>query len=293
MGCLRESSTTQFEAANSRCVGGNLFDPDVANSICAYYKLDEPSGDVLDSSINGYNLSPLDPNYPPTSVGGLICKARMFYNNLCAVALSDLTPNSVGRGNCLSLSNGSTAWGWFKYTPDSPSQNETVILVQAANGNASWNLYFDTKGNNAADFWLIVNSSCSVTSSSLFLYTPDNLYGGPIPPTATCRVNYTTATSFDLTRWHFIAASANPLTGIMTLRVDNETYTYNTGATFTPPDASMYGHFFMLGDNNATPGTADLVMDEWGIVGRVLSSTDLDFLYNNGAGRTWRNGRIE
>ena len=88
------------------------------------------------------------------------------------------------------------------------------------------------------------------------------------------------------TGWHFFAITFDILTGDLGFNIDQSGMTTQF-ATIPASGANTTGRVYMGGNGGSTIGSFLMKVDEFAIYNRVLSSAQLNYLYNSGTGRTW------
>jgi len=87
--------------------------------------------------------------------------------------------------------------------------------------------------------------------------------------------------------WRFYAATMNLITGLIVLTIDQLT-TANDTVAAPAAGAHTTGSVLCVAGPGLNPGSSNTsLFDEVGLFNSVLSSAQLDFIYNSGSGRTY------
>lgn len=86
--------------------------------------------------------------------------------------------------------------------------------------------------------------------------------------------------------WHFFAITFDAVTGNISFDIDRAATTTQF-AVIPGAGANTYGFAFVACSGGVSGGQITVFFDEFAIYNRVLNSTQLDYLYNSGTGRTW------
>lgn len=222
---------------------------DIEADTCAYYRMDESSGDALDETVNGYDLT--ENGTVGTNSSGLINSARI-------ADTSDFFERASAE-SCFCSQAGSTVWGWFNHNgADFPLSSGSDIIVQKVETGFSmeYNVFITRDapffpGSTGRGVVLGFESGGSVI---FVLDTTDpNIASG---------------------NWIFVAIWRTG--GTWFLRVNSTVVSISGGVS------TCRSTEFRIGGNSIQDSDADF--DEWGVVDRVLTTGELDFLYNNGTG---------
>lgn len=238
---------------------------------CAYYRLDEPSGNALDSTGNDRYLEPVGLG-PTTSGPGVIQTARGVVNTNNGFVLHGTWEDPTEE--CFYLQSGRTVWGWFK---GDYSSSDTHWLIALSSG-PDWQLSIDVSYQYIFSLGLSVLTNCGTGSNGVWLWFPA---AGITPTPPTCYQYYFPSANVPSNQWGFVAVWADPMTKEIGLRLNNQTYTV-AGSSFIPFNPEVLGGFGLVTFHSLIGTT---YVDEWGVANRVLTTEELDFIYDSGNGR--------
>lgn len=221
------------------------------NSLVAYWRMDEVSdGSAAVTRNDTFGANHLtDISTFAASASGMITNAIDIENSVTeALTLSDNAAISMAAGTSFTIT------GWIRLE----STASTWPLISKGSGSGT-----------STEYLVWVNSTTDFRAR-----VADTVNQG----TATNTVTPTTAT------WYFVAFRVDLAADELKLRVNttDSTVTAYTGDTVDGSSTMNIGRVVY-----ATSNRADGLIDEVGIWKRVLSNTELDALYNSGAGRTY------
>lgn len=236
----------------------------------AWWKLEEASGNRLDQ-IGGYILS--DTNGNVTSAAGKVNTASLHTSTpgpvqsvlSTPVAISTLNLNPAGISIC----------GWFRFLsgPIADCALFAPIIQWSQMGlSVSFSIQY----------------SVGLWGPGLYAIVGDNI----VPPgIGFASVPYVAA----LSTWNFVVATYDPVTGVITLLLNNSVS--DTGGTLlTTADptfanfvagagAPFTGYSFSLDSDGVVSATSQF--DEMAAFNFVVTVADKTFLWNGGSGRTY------
>lgn len=237
---------------------------DLCCDLCEYFKMDASSGDIIDATKNKHNG--VDQGAIGTA-SGLIVGSRVFGASSSDYAL-------WAHQDCMSIQKGGTIAGWMK-TSTLPTVLTTLFGKKpggVTTNNGEWALFYGPPSGVAP---AICAQFTHPTASN---------------PTE-CVLESTAGVDLDDGSFHFIALVVKKLTATTSeifIRIDNFKSTPVT-ITFVPPAPTQ-----QLSAGALSDGTSLYVgeLDEWGLWDRELSTAELDFLFNNGSGRSFPFGDL-
>ena len=230
-------------------VGG----PNVAANLTNYYTLNEASGTRYDST----GLADLAETGTVTSTAGKQSNAAyMPYD----YSLKYLTASTVtGTPGDLSSNFSMCQWVRIDALPSTVVNSMVVGRDAAADGSISQHfIRISTGGVISGVVGRTVAWSANITA--------------------------TTATTMSLATWYFVAYRWNASTKVVTISVNGGTNYTATATESTTSDATNKYNISLPVNSGATYGVA---FDEVAVWSRELSATDITYLYNAGAGRTY------
>lgn len=224
----------------------------LSNSACAYYRLDESSGNAVDQTTNHFNLTE---HGTVGTTTGLIGNARTFngVDQYFTHAAED----------CFSVQQGGAVWGWFRTS--TPQSSVLVAKASAISVPEEWRMYTLQASTR---FALTIRISPSSQAVSILSF-PNEFDGN----------------------WHFTAWSYDPVLKTSSQLLDGTYYNFSVAnQQYVPPDPTVDLGMASFNDGGTTgTGTAvgpfDGDLDQWGFSCRALTEDELRYLYNNGNGR--------
>ena len=239
-----------------------------ACSICAYWPFDDyplfPTGPAADVSGSGFHLT--EGASIPASASGLIGLNRTFDG-----VYDRLEHDST---SCFSLGLGHTVWGWVKYALTDSSSPGHIIAGKALNFSVDreWFIVVDVSPTPYNHEGQVFGSVLDVNNLT---YSTPSIHLGAAGENVQ-------------NNWWFVALWADPLTLEVGIRVNNNTQTIVTSDT-TGTAFQTTNDGFAIGGWHTTQSYLTWKpmkgeVDEWGFANCVLTSDQLDDLYNGGAG---------
>jgi hypothetical protein len=226
--------------------GGGTPQSSLLTGLVAYWKLDEASGNRLDSVGTRHMI----PQGVVGSAAGKIGNGAVFVNNP-EVLLKTNPDDSL---NAIDFwTQGMTVAGWF-YKP-APYDSRTAILGKGYN-SFDWALYIENATTlRARMIESVVNQTRSID--------------------VTLEAGITDA-------WHFAIMRLNPTTKRLELRLDDGPWGVSAIALANPPTVDY--NYMQIGRQGSTAGGG--TVDEVGLWRRYLSDEEVDALRNGGSGST-------
>ncbi len=221
----------------------------VFECICAYYAMDEgPNTEAFDSTENEFNLTP-NGTPLPDAIRGKIQNARTFDG-----ATQYFTHSSE---DCFSIQQGYTIWGWFN------ASSIFTLKILAAKSPSSV----------VAEWSISVTTGPAGSVSLNVLATDASIISATVAP----------GEGIAEGEFHFVAAWVDTAAEKIYVRFNGTTSpgTSYSGKILEPPDASID---FSMGASSIGIELFDGKLDEWGIANKMLSTIELNCLYNDGEG---------
>lgn len=216
----------------------------------AYWTLNETTGDRVDS-VNGLHLFlvgfPVSDGVPALISNGLLT-TDVFNGDYDTFNSSQLR---------LQSNTGFSSFGWFKINGHAAVARGPLIAINFTGGQR---LYLDLANSN--------------NPGNVHIYWQDSLFNS--------NDLYTNVTEG---AFHFFHAFYNPSTTRVGYSIDNGAQVLDApGAIFA---SGATGDYQLL-PANAAVAPISVLIDEVGLrLDRMLTSAEVTFLYNSGAGRTW------
>lgn len=224
--------------------------PDLTTDLVAYWKLDETSGSRADSA--GSNT--LADNNTVTSGTGKQGNAALF-------TLANSEYLSISDNTALSMGNRNVSFNVWVKMNSKPAGNASILAKwNYSGGTREYNIGYD---GTADRFQFSVTSDG--TNGTLGQAVANN-FGSPSTGV-----------------WYNIHASYNAATDTLSIAVNDGTP--NT-ASYSAGILDSTSQFNLGAMNNGGDLWWDGYIDEVGIWKRILTSTEITFLYNGGSGRT-------
>ena len=251
---------------------------DCACDLCAYYKLDETTAadDATDATPNMLDLTAnSSPGTEATDT--VINNARTFDGS--TQSFSRLV--AYDGNDCFSIQRGHTIWGWFRIDGNASASSGYHVLAAKSDGSTTV---------AGVDEWVI---RANAQTGKIEL----NIGFASAPPDFAIEISTPIRTGV----WYFVAAWANPATKQAFLRFNGDVTVDacmgNTEVASRIASEPTFPDFadddptidFALGawsDGTSTTLASHLngALDEWGLASTVLSKSQLDAIYNQGAG---------
>jgi len=229
----------------------------LSDSLISYWKLDEASGNALDS----HSTNDLTDNNTVGSAAGKINNARDFENSANEY-FSHVSNAALQTGN---IDFTFTGWINAESFPTIASiilmKRETLLGGGDLNGNLEYQVVLATTAGNT--FLVISTGNGSGGSDDKF-----------------------STTVLSLSTWYFFCAWHDTGTGKIYIQVNNGTPEEATTIT-TPATASFDFQLNMRNDGVGGNFGYDGLIDEIGFWKRVLTSDERTDLYNGGSGRSY------
>ena len=209
--------------------------------------MDEASGDAIDSSGNGRNLT--DTNTVGSGTGKVAATARDFeLTNAEYFTRADEAAFEVGTQSY-------TACGWINLE-STPASTRIIMSKYDISANLGWRLYTDA-GNNFAVRMKDAVEINTVTHSTV-------LSNGT---------------------WYFVAGGWDAAQTKAWASINAGTREHGSAGTMNLADATY--SFRIGREVNGSAGTYwDGLLEQWGLwIGRLLTDAELAYIYNAGVGR--------
>lgn len=230
---------------------------DLNVDIVAYYKLDETSGDVLDATLNGNDGTN---NGATRGVTGKINNAFTW----TSTESDDVDMGTLGDFGS-NLDNGVSISFWIKTT-----SGDRGMIIGGANSGANTRLILDV--NNLEGAGIIGGNIRDEDGNNFDFYTTSD----------------TGVTDGD---FHFVVFTANPSGNVAQIYIDNSPVSMSNGSsTLSPDNFANFAQSVSLGAyNNADSKSLyyDGTLDEVGIWNRVLTTDEINTVWNDGNGLSY------
>jgi hypothetical protein len=215
----------------------------LCDEVCAFYALNEDADtNAIDASDNGFDLTRNGSPGPGAVSDGEVCTARSFNGSDQYFTHTD--------EDCFSIQQGYTIWGWFRTSND--NQSRILAAKGSSSGTAEWEIRIDTSPSPSRSVTFKMGAN-SVTVLS--------------------------APLFPLNEWVFVSARFDPSfssgTGAIFLRINGDTIGSLITSSIPSPSPS---NDFSLGAYSTGTDPFDGDLDEWGIIKRTLSFTEVESL---------------